>query len=466
MRFGLEVAEGVVGDELAGPAHLVHDLVAGVDAKSAPDTFELRAVADIDADRASGHALPAIDAIAAAFPALALLMRPARLAPEAPVGDEQGIRVEHGALDARPRAHIDANLLAGEPAQKISEGGKDADEDVGHGCRGAVPELGGQRRRVAEIEDEGKAGRKGDQKPGEMRARHAPGFVERPGRLAELDAGVAVALPEALGQDHEVGPHRLRAGIAAPDAARQRGDEKQRQRRKHQNAGDVVEFLRPDFEPEEIQPLMGEIEQEGLIGQAGAAVQPDPRQAERDGQRHDHDRPFDVAELPPDKLRVDGLARPVKRVAIFKFRGSRVELGRARRGFFGSRRYGWHLGHNMLQSQGIGGKGSPDILSAGSRKGSGESFLCRVLTALADFSNSAAGRMDTLVVLKASSVPAGRGREAPQARLSRIGRSGSGRRAPARAEAAELPVPVPRREIGFLLVRAHSGPLSSEGTLR
>ena len=67
----------------------------------------------------------------------------------------------------------------------------------------------------------------------------------------------------------------------------------------------------------------------------------------------------------------------------------------------------------MLQSQGIGGKGSPDGISAGSRKGSGESFLCRGLTALADFSNSAAGRMDTLAVLKASSVPAGRGTEVP-----------------------------------------------------
>ena len=141
-----------------------------------------------------------------------------------------------------------------------------------------------------------------------MRAAQAPGFVERPGRLVELDTRVAVALPEALGQDHEVGPHRLRAGIAAPDAARHRRDEEQRQRRKHQDAGDVIEFLRPDFEPEEIQPLVGEIEQEGLIGQAGAAVQSDPRQAVIDAQRHDHDRPFDIAELAPDKLREDGLA--------------------------------------------------------------------------------------------------------------------------------------------------------------
>ena len=128
------------------------------------------------------------------------------------------------------------------------------------------------------------------------------------GALSSLMRALRSPCQRALGQDHEVGPHRLRAGIAAPDAARHRRDEEQRQRREHQDAGDVVEFLRPDFEPEEIEPLVGEIEQEGLIGQAGPAVQSDPRQAVIDAQRHDHDRPFDIAELAPDKLREDGLA--------------------------------------------------------------------------------------------------------------------------------------------------------------
>ena len=109
------------------------------------DAFELRAMADVDARRAGGHALIAIDAIAAAFPALALLMRSARLAPEAAIGDEQRIRVEHGALDARPGAHIGAELLAEEAAEEIGENGGDTDEDVGH----AAPRCRSKARRQA-----------------------------------------------------------------------------------------------------------------------------------------------------------------------------------------------------------------------------------------------------------------------------------------------------------------------------
>ena len=115
----LKIAVAVVSDQLPRPANLVHDLVAGVDAKRASDAFELRAVADVDARGADGHALSAVDAIAAAFPALPFLWGPRGSPSEAAIGDEQRIGVEHGALNARPGAHIDADLLAGEPAQKI-----------------------------------------------------------------------------------------------------------------------------------------------------------------------------------------------------------------------------------------------------------------------------------------------------------------------------------------------------------
>ena len=81
VRGGIEIAERVVGDQAraAGPT-LVHDVVAGIDAQRALDAFELRAVADVDAHRADGDAGLAVDAVAAAFPALPLLVRPARLA--------------------------------------------------------------------------------------------------------------------------------------------------------------------------------------------------------------------------------------------------------------------------------------------------------------------------------------------------------------------------------------------------
>ena len=108
----LEIAKCIVGDQLCGPADLRHDLIASVDAERALDAFELRAIADIDARRADRHALPAIDAIAAPFPGFVLLVGTARFAAEAAIGDEEGVGVEHRALDARPGAHIGAELFA------------------------------------------------------------------------------------------------------------------------------------------------------------------------------------------------------------------------------------------------------------------------------------------------------------------------------------------------------------------
>ena len=86
------------------------------------------------------------------------------------IGDEQRIAVEHRALDARPGAHVGADLLAGDAAEHIGGGGEDAEEEIGDGRR---------RRRStssrasvgasAKVEDPGAAGGERDQQPGQMR---------------------------------------------------------------------------------------------------------------------------------------------------------------------------------------------------------------------------------------------------------------------------------------------------------
>ena len=53
-----------ISDEPARIAHLVHHLVAGIDAGTAGNAFVLQAVADVDADRTDLHADGAVDAIA------------------------------------------------------------------------------------------------------------------------------------------------------------------------------------------------------------------------------------------------------------------------------------------------------------------------------------------------------------------------------------------------------------------
>src|SRR5262249_52498080 len=126
-----QIALGVVGNQPARPLDLGHDLVAGIDAESALDALELRAVADVDSRGAYSHALIAIDAVATPFPGLSRLVRPARPPAPAAISDQQRVAVEHRALDARPGAHIDAHLLTRDPAEHIGGGGENADEQIG-----------------------------------------------------------------------------------------------------------------------------------------------------------------------------------------------------------------------------------------------------------------------------------------------------------------------------------------------
>ena len=85
----------------------------------------------------------------------------------------------------------------------------------------------------------------------------APGLVERQRRGVEPHAGVAVALEQALDDDVEVGPDRLRAGVAAPEPAEQGGGQEQGQGRHHQQAGDEIDLLRPQLDEEEVEPPAG-----------------------------------------------------------------------------------------------------------------------------------------------------------------------------------------------------------------
>src|SRR4029078_13188112 len=129
----------VVADQPLRPADLGHDVVAGVDAEPALDAFELRPVADVDAGRADRDALIAVDAVADLLAERAqlgrLLHRGALLAAVVAIGDVERPFVGQRRLDARPRAHVGADLLAHE-----------AGEQIGRGRQNADPEIGGDRR--------------------------------------------------------------------------------------------------------------------------------------------------------------------------------------------------------------------------------------------------------------------------------------------------------------------------------
>ena len=160
---------------------LRHDGVAGVDAQPALDAAEIGAAADIDAGRADMHALQAIDAIAGRLAArtqlLGFLRRAARLAAVVAIGDVERVFIGQRRLDARPRAHIEADLLAHVAGERIRRDGENADQDVGDERRLPGGEIVHQRRRVGEIEHPGAAGPPRDHQPDEMLGALArPGF--------------------------------------------------------------------------------------------------------------------------------------------------------------------------------------------------------------------------------------------------------------------------------------------------
>ena len=219
----LDVDVGVVGDQPGGAAELFHDVVAGVDAQPALDAAEIGAAADIDAGRADMHALQAIDAVAGRLAVraqlLGLLDRAARLAAVVAIGDVERVFVGQRRLDARPRAHIEADLLAHMAGERIGGEGEDADPGIGDERRLPGGELLHQRRRVGEIENPGAAGPPRHHQPEEMLdALARPGFGG-PFAGVALHVLAAVAFDEALDGEEQIGPHRLRAEIAAPDAA-------------------------------------------------------------------------------------------------------------------------------------------------------------------------------------------------------------------------------------------------------
>ena len=133
-----------------------------------------------------------------------------------------------------------------------------------------------------------------------------------PRRRVELDAVAAVALDEPLDPQEEIGPHRLRAEIAAPDAAEQRVRQEQRERGENEQAGEVIDFLRPDFDEEEVEARVREIDQHRLMRLVRPAIPAHERQEVVDAEADEQQAPLQAAKRPADLLRIDFRRRGVE----------------------------------------------------------------------------------------------------------------------------------------------------------
>ncbi|MCY1425338.1 hypothetical protein D9M71_411240 [compost metagenome] len=100
----------------------------------------------------------------------------------------------------------------------------------------------------------------------------AQDFLAAHGGLVELHALVAVTLGDLLAPHEDPGPDALRAGVAAPDATSEYGDEEQAEGADDQQPGEQDEILGPEGSAEDVELALGEVPPDGL---AIAPVEPD-----------------------------------------------------------------------------------------------------------------------------------------------------------------------------------------------
>src|SRR4029079_6254266 len=128
------------------------------------DALVLQALPDVDAGRADLDAQRAVDAVALADRGGvdAAPARAARLAALGVVADDEGVAVEHRALEPGVRAHVLADLLA--HCTGVPVGGEAVEEDPEALPRAEreARDLGGERARRREVGDERESGPQAD----------------------------------------------------------------------------------------------------------------------------------------------------------------------------------------------------------------------------------------------------------------------------------------------------------------
>src|SRR5690606_7088164 len=177
-----------VADEAARVAHLVHDGVAGVDARRTRDALVLQALADVDPRRADLNAPRAVDAVTepGRLRIRSAAARSARLAALCVVRDDQRVTVEHRALEARVRTHVLADLLAEIP--RVAVRGKTVEQRP-EGFPGADRERRDAMQQLlhgSEVADEREPGPQAETDPEHLLERLARELAQAARRRVEL----------------------------------------------------------------------------------------------------------------------------------------------------------------------------------------------------------------------------------------------------------------------------------------
>ena len=126
-------------------------------------------------------------------------------------------------------------------------------------------------------------------------------LVAAHGRLVEFHALVAITPGDFLAPHEDPCPDALRAGVAAPHAASEHGDEEQAEGTDDQQAGKEDEVLRPEGRAEDVELALGQVPEHRL-----AAVPLQPQGAEEQQEQQRTAKPAEVAETPRETFGVNG----------------------------------------------------------------------------------------------------------------------------------------------------------------
>ena len=180
------------------------------------------------------------------------------------VGDDEGVPVEHGALEAGVGAHVFAHLLTHEPGVTIS--GEAVEQHPEHLPRAhlRLQEGHAQFADRGEVADEGEACPQRNADPDHMLEGLLDEFFQRGRGLVQPHAQGAVTLDLALDPHEYLAVHRLRTGVAAPQPPGDCGEQEKGQGRNHEQAREVDEVLWVEHQPEDVEAACVQVKQHSL----------------------------------------------------------------------------------------------------------------------------------------------------------------------------------------------------------
>jgi hypothetical protein len=142
--------------------------------------------------------------------------------------------------------------------------------------------------------------------------------LDGPGLAIALQMLASIAFGPALDGLEQIGPNRLRAEVAAPQPAGDGVHQEQCHRGEDEQAGQIVEFLRPDLDEEEIETAAGEIDQHRLTRRIRSAIPAHEWQQIIDAERDAQHDPLHAAISAGDALRIDLPPRRIERRLVVR----------------------------------------------------------------------------------------------------------------------------------------------------